>query len=84
MKAATARDLALDMAGRIDGPGPVGVKRFFAGVALVADGAAPDDVLEDADELRAWAARAYRAALAARGDDLPGQRRKGSVRERRR
>jgi DNA transformation protein and related proteins len=44
---------------------------------------APDDVLEDADELRGWAARAHRAALAAPGDDHPGQRRKGSVRERR-
>lgn len=124
MKAAVARDLALDIAGRIDGLGPVGITRFFGGVALVAGGVqfgfvmkgtlylrvddasrpdlealgakpfsyaggskvvtvasyyeAPDDVLEDADELRAWAARAHRAALVACGDDRRGQRRKGS------
>jgi DNA transformation protein len=128
MKAATARDLALDIAGRIDGLGPVGVRRFFAGAALLADGVqfgfvmkgtlylrvddasrpdfealgarpfcyaggskivtvasyyeAPDDVLEDAEELRGWAARAHRAALVARGDDHPKRRRRGSMRER--
>jgi len=128
MKAATARDLALDIAGRIEGLGPVGVKRFFAGTALVADGVqfgfvmkgtfylrvddasrpnfealgaqpfsyagdskvvtvasyyeAPDDVLENPDELRSWAARAHRAAVAARDDDHPGRRRKGSVKGR--
>ena len=38
MKAATARDLAVDIAGRIDGLGPIGVGRFFAGAALLADG----------------------------------------------
>lgn len=37
MKAATARDLALDLAGRIDGLGPIRIKRFFAGAALLAD-----------------------------------------------
>lgn len=126
MKAVTARDLALDIAGRIEAFGPVSVRRFFAGAALVADGLqfgfvmkgtlylrvddasrpdfetlgarpfsyasgsrtvtvasyyeAPDDVLENADELCSWAARARIAALAARGDDHPPSGRRGSAR----
>jgi len=32
--------------------------------------AAPDDVLDNADELRLWAATAHRAALAARGTSI--------------
>jgi DNA transformation protein and related proteins len=128
MSTASARDLALDIAGRIEGLGPVAVKRFFGGAALAADGVqfgfvmkgslylrvdemsradfealgaapfayagssrtvtvascyeAPDEVLEDAERLRDWAARAHRAALATRSDGHP--RRRGAVPARRR
>jgi DNA transformation protein len=36
MSAVLARDLALDLADRIDGLGPVTVARFFGGAALKA------------------------------------------------
>jgi len=38
MSTASARALALDIAERIEGLGTVGVRRFFGGAALVADG----------------------------------------------
>jgi DNA transformation protein len=53
MTAATARDLALDIAGRIERLGPVGVKRFFAGAALAAGGVQFGFVMKGALYLRA-------------------------------
>jgi DNA transformation protein len=45
----------------------------------------PDDILEDGDELRAWAAKAYAVALAAATQKPPAKpRRKGVLRKSRR
>jgi DNA transformation protein len=38
MSVSAARELALDIAERIDGSGAIAVKRFFGGAALAADG----------------------------------------------